>query len=53
MTDLSQSRAAFAEAVGTSTDAADGPVVAHVTAPLPPLPPPTSHAALSDRGAFV
>ena len=52
MTDLSQSRAAFAEAVGTATDAADGPVVAHVTAPMPDATPLTAYAALSDRSDY-
>ena len=52
MTDLSQSRAAFAEAVGTATDAADGPVVAHVTAPMPDVTPLTAYAALSDRSDY-
>jgi anthranilate synthase component 1 len=52
VTDLSQSRAAFAEAVGTATDAADGPVVAHVTAPMPDVTPLTAYAALSDRSDY-
>ena len=52
MTDLSQSRAAFVEAVGAATDAADGPVVAHVTASMPDVTPLTAYAALSDRSDY-
>ena len=49
MTDLSQSRAGFVEAIDAATDAADGPVVAHVTASMPDVPPLTAYAALSER----
>jgi anthranilate synthase component 1 len=52
VTDLSQSRAGFVEAVGTATDAADGPVVAHVTASMPDVPPLTAYTALSDRSDY-
>ena len=52
MTDLSQSRSAFVDEVGAATDAADGPVVAHVTAAMPEVTPLTAYAALTGRSAY-
>ena len=50
MTDLSQSRAAFVDEVGTA--AADGPVVAHVTATMPDVTPLAAYAALAGRSDY-
>jgi anthranilate synthase component 1 len=49
VTDLSQSRSAFVEAVGAATD---GPVVAHVTAAMPEVTPLTAYVALSGRSDY-
>jgi anthranilate synthase component 1 len=50
VTDLSQSRAAFVDEVGTA--AADGPVVAHVTATMPDVTPLAAYAALAGRSDY-
>ena len=52
MTDLSQSRSAFIREVEAATDAADGPVVAHVTAAMPDVTPLTAYAALAGRSPY-
>ena len=50
--DLSQSRASFVESVSAATDAAGGPVVAHVTATMPTVTPLTAYAALAGRSEY-
>ena len=52
MTDLSQSRASFVESVSAATDAAGGPVVAHVTAAMPTVTPLTAYVALAGRSEY-
>ncbi|MFD1598922.1 anthranilate synthase component I [Halobellus rarus] len=49
---LSRSRESFAADVAAATAAADGPVVAHVTAELPNVTPLTAYAALADRSDY-
>ena len=50
MTDLSQSRSAFVDEVGNA--AAEGPVVAHVTATMPDVTPLAAYAALAGRSDY-
>ncbi|GGI98115.1 anthranilate synthase component I [Halobellus salinus] len=50
MTDLSQSRPAFVDEVGDA--AAEGPVVAHVTAAMPEVTPLAAYAALAGRSDY-